>query len=132
MKLIDERATEEAPSSLFLERAEYRELYPHIMGSRINYIFKYDQPKEVPDEEAALLMKRYSHVITWKKKIELGKTDRHKALSKMGYNDVKKIAGKLGFTFAQTAIAKSLLINNIVDTETKILEAKEEGKKETK
>lgn len=134
MKLLDERATEEAPSSLFLTRAEYRELYPHIMGSRINYIFKHDQPKEVPDETAKLLMKKYPHVIIFKEKIELGTTERHKELAKMKYLDIKRIALKLEFTFAEAAIVKNLLINNIVDTENRISEAtkKEKEKKETK
>ncbi|MEE9573222.1 MAG: hypothetical protein V3W20_09255 [Candidatus Neomarinimicrobiota bacterium] len=128
MQLIDTRATKVSPSSIFLTRAEYRELYPHMMGTRINYIFKHDQPKEVNNDEAKLLLKKYPHVITWKKKIELGETERHKELDKMKYVNIKKIAGKLGYTFAETAVAKNLLINNIVDTETRILKAKEKEK----
>lgn len=134
MKLLDERATDVAGTSLFLSRAEYRELYPHRMGSRINYLFKYDKPMEVPDKEAELLLEKYSHVIIFKEKIELGTTERHKELAKMKYIDIKRTALKLGFTFAEAAIVKNLLINNIVDTETRISEAtkKEKDKKESK
>lgn len=134
MKLLDERATDVAGTSLFLTRAEYRELYPHRMGSRISYIFKHDQPKEVPDKEAELLLAKYPHVIIFKQKIALGTTERHKELAKMKYIDIKRIALKLEFTFAQAAIVKNLLINNIVDIETRISETtkKEKDKKESK
>jgi len=124
MKLIDTRATESAPSSLFLTRAEFRELYPFRLNSRMNYIFKHEQPKEVPDGEGKLLLKKYSHIIRWDKEIaklaEVPLTDRHKELGEMKYNDLKRYGSSIGLTFNELRVKAPVLINVVRNKEIEL------------
>jgi len=120
MKLIDTRATDTMPTSLFLTRAEFRELYPYRLNSRMNYIFKHDQPKNVPDGEAKILLKKYPHVIRWDKTAEIPQTNRHQELEKMKYNDLKKYAGTLKMPFSETRVKRDILIDKIVAKEIEI------------
>lgn len=117
MKLIDTRATLTAPTSLFLTRAEFKELYPHKLNSRMNYLFKHDQPKEVDKDEAQLLLKKYSHVIRWEKRLEIIETDRHQELNKIKYPYLKRVAADAGVSFKLLRAKKPVLIDHIVKQE---------------
>jgi len=128
MKLIDTRATEEAPSSLFLTRFEFMDLYPYRLNSRMNYIFKHDQPKEVPDGEAKLLMKKYPHVIKWDKTGAIVETNRHQELNDMKYNDLKKYAATLSMPFGEIRVKRDILIHKIVAKEIEVKALKEKTK----
>jgi len=120
MKLIDQKTTPNMPTSYFLTRAEFKELYPHRLNSRISYIFKYDQPKDINDGEAKLLLKKYPHIIKWEEKLEIAQTNRHEELGKLKYNKLKKVGGDLGMTFKEIQGKKEVLIDNIVKKEIEI------------
>jgi len=128
MKLIDTRATDTMPTSLFLSRAEFKELYPHKLNSRINYIFKFDQPMDVNDEEAKLLMKKYPHVVRWDKSGETVETNRHQELGKMKYTELKKHGITLGLEYKDMMIKRPELIELIVKKEIEIETAKAKQK----
>ncbi len=128
MLLIDQRATIVAPSSVFLTRAEFKELYPHKLNGRINYVFKYNRPKEVNNGEAKLLLKKYSHIIKWEKIIKLGATERHEELNKVLYQDLKKLAAEVGVSFKDSAVKQTLLIDRIIAKEIEIAKTERENK----
>ena len=120
MDLIDTRATELPPTSLFLTRFEFKEIYPYRLNSRLNYLFKYDKPTDVPDAEAKLLLKKYPHLLKWKKQLNIVETNRHQELMKVKYGDLKKMGGKLGMSFKELQGVKLLLIDRIVAKEIEI------------
>ncbi|NHZ84285.1 MAG: hypothetical protein GWP19_00200 [Planctomycetia bacterium] len=126
MLLIDQRATLTAPSSLFLTRAEIKGLYPHLLTGRKSYIFKYDKPLNIPDGEGRLLLKKYPHVLKWEEKFAINKSNRHQELNKLTYGEVKRAAGKIGFSFKEMHAPKLILIEKIVSKEIKLaaIEAK--------
>ena len=117
MLLIDQRARFNAPSSLFLTRAEFKELYPHRLNSRISYVFKHDEPKEVDNGEAKLLLAKYPHILKWKKQLNIVKTNRHQELDNLKYGDLKKMGGKMGMSFKELQGTKEVLIDKIVTNE---------------
>ena len=117
MLLVDKNTPKTAPTSLFLTRAEFKELYPHLLSDRINYLFKYDKPLNVLDAEAKLLMKKYSHVLKWEQDLGIVQSNRHQELMKLNYGEVKRVGGKLGFSFAELQAKKLLLIDRIVSEE---------------
>jgi len=120
MLLIDQKTTPNVPTSYFLTRAEFKEIYPHRLNSRLSYVFYYDQPKEINEGEAKLLLKKYSHLLKWEKKLEIDETNRHQELSKMKYKNLKTVGGKLGMTFKELQGTKEVLIDNIVKKEIEI------------
>ena len=128
MKLTDKRARVNIPSSLFLTRGEFKELYPHLLTSRINYIFKHNVPKEVPDGEAKLLMKKYPHVLRWEPEVDFDETSRHQELKKLKYQDLKKLGSSLGMPFKELSQKTPFLINSIVEKEKAIEKEKAEAK----
>ena len=128
MKLIDTRATKLAASSLFLTRAEFRDLYPHRLNSRIDYLFKGGVPKDVPEAEAKILMEKYDHILKWEEKLNIVQTNRHQELDKKGYNELKKYAGTLEIPFKKMRVKKMLLIDHIVAKEIQIHTIKEKAK----
>ena len=133
MLLIDKRATAVAKTSLFLLRAEFKKLYPHRFSGKINYVFKYDQAKEIENGEAKLLMKKYPHVIKWEEIIKLGETERHEELNKIKYQTLKNMGAKIGLTFKELYSKKPKLINLIVAKEIEIVRIEEALRnKETK
>ena len=128
MLLVDQKATAVAPSPVFLTRAEFKEIYPHRLSGRINYVFKYNRPKEVNDGEAKILIKKYSHIIEWEEKVKMGKTERHEELDKLKYQELKTIGAKVGLVFKELAVKKPILINKIVDKEIGIAQIEEKLK----
>lgn len=131
MLLIDKNTTPSAPTSLFLTRAEYKKLYPHSLTGRKNYLFKYDKPLNLPDAEARLLLRKYPHVLRWEEKFGVNKSNRHQELAKLTYGAIKKMGGKLGFSFTELHAKKIILIERIISKEIRITatEAKSEAKK---
>ncbi len=131
MLLIDKNTTPSAPTSLFLTRAEYKKLYPHSLTGRKNYLFKHDKPLNLPDAEARLLLRKYPHVLKWEEKFAVNKSERHHELAELKYGEVKRIGGKLGFSFTELHAKKLILIERIISKEIRIAatEAKSEAKK---
>ena len=117
MLLVDKNTTPVAPTSLFLTRAEFKGLYPHLLTDRKSYVFKYDKPLNVPDGEAKLLLKKYPHVLRWEEKFDINKSNRHQELNNLKYGEVKRIGGKLGFSFKDLQGKKPVLIERIVSEE---------------
>ena len=117
MLIIDKNTRPAAPTSLFLTRAEFKELYPHLLTDRKSYIFKYDKPLNVPDGEAKLLMRKYPRVLKWEEDLGIVKSNRHQELMKLTYGEVKRVGGKLGFSFKDLQGKKLLLIERIVSEE---------------
>ncbi len=132
MLLVDQRATAVAPSSLFLTRAEFKALYPHKLHHRMDYVFRYDKPKEVENDEAKLLMKKYPHVIRWEAKLDIVKTERHHELEKLDYYKLKKLGSSIGMGFKEITIKREILIDRIVTKEIEIKQLETEGDEETK
>ena len=131
MLLVDKRATVTAKTSLFLTSMEFQEIYPHKLNNRIDYLFKYNQPKEVNNDEAKLLMKKYSHVIKWEEKLELGKTERHEELDKLSIQKLKQVASGLKMTWKEMQGRKPKLINAIAAKEIEIDQIEEKLKEKT-
>lgn len=117
MLLIDTRATETAKSSLFLTREEFKEIYPHRLNSRINYIFFHSKPEEVANEEAKLLLKKYRHLAKWEPELNIVETDRHRELNEINYRKLKTMGAKLGIVFKELAVKKPILVDRIVKKE---------------
>ena len=117
MLLIDTQTSEGSPRSYFLTRMEFKKLYPLTLQSKLNYIFKHKIPKEVPDGEAKILMKKYPHIIKFEDKVTTYTSNRHQELAKIKYTELKKIGGKLGLPFKQLAVKTEILIDNIVNAE---------------
>jgi len=126
MLLIDTRTTELMPTSLFLTRAEFRKLYPHRLNSRMSYVFKHDQPLEVPDDEAKLLLEKYPHVLVFgekpkdKKEEKTFASNRHQELSKLKYRDIQKLGRELGMVNKDVMIKTDLLIDAVVAKEIEV------------
>lgn len=119
MLLVDKNTTPAAPTSLFLTRAEFKELYPHLLTDRKSYIFKYDKPLNVPDGEGKLLLKKYPHVSRWEEKFTINRSKRHQELMELKYGEVKRVGGELGFSFKELQPKKVILIEKIVSREIK-------------
>ena len=118
IKLIDTRATEVVPSSVFLTRAEFKGLYPHRLNSRISYVFKGGIPKTVELGEAKLLLKKYSHVVKWMRDVEdYPESNRYQELEKMKYNDLKKHGAEIGLEFKNMMVKTPMLIETIIEKE---------------
>ncbi len=120
MLLVDKNTTPTAPTSLFLERAEYKKLYPHLLTGRKSYIFKYDKPLNIPDGEARLLLRKYPHVLRWEEKFDINKSNRHQELYKLKYGEIKRLGGKLGFSFTELHAKKIILIERIISKEIRL------------
>ena len=120
MLLVDKHTTPTAPTSLFLTRAEFKKLYPHLLTGRKGYIFKYDKPLNIPDGEARLLLRKYPHVLRWEEKFDINKSDRHQELFKLKYGEIKRLGGKLGFSFTELHAKKMILIERIISKEIRL------------
>ncbi len=117
MLLVDKKATENSRSSLFLIKEEFKELYPTKVNSRMNYIFSHEQPIDIIDGEAKLLMKKYKHLVKWGKHEKSPQTDRHAELQKMKYQALKTLGAKAGLNFKELGCKRDILIDRIVDKE---------------
>ena len=119
MLLIDKNTTPPSPTSLFLTREQLKTTYPHLLTGRKSYIFKYDKPLNVPDVEAKLLLKKYPHVLRWEEKFTINKSKRHQELNDMTYGEVKRIGGKLEFSWKELQAKKLILIEKVISKEIK-------------
>ena len=132
MKLIDLRTLENAPMAYFLSRMEFKEIYPHRLNSKIDYIFKHKVPLDVPNVEGELLLKKYHHIIRFgdegKKKTEPPKSNRHQELSRKKYKTLRRLARELGIPGKEAVIKREILTEMIIEKEIKKAEQKAKAK----
>jgi len=62
--VLDEEAMKFAPSSKFLDQEVFLALYPMRLPQKLNYIFKYLVPLQMPEVEAVALMTKYPGRLT--------------------------------------------------------------------
>ena len=119
MWLIDNETISHAPTSKFIDRKEYIEIYPaEDHQKRLNYIFKHKIPLQVSAKEGAVLVCKYPSVVEcteWGEEINelMDLTNKIKA---MAWSDLKSYAVKdCGIPFKETTIKRPDLENLILN-----------------
>ena len=73
MWLIDNDTEPHAPTSKFIGRKEFKDIYPETEHmKRLNYIFKHQIPLQVSSKEGAVLVCKYPSIVEcteWVKKL---------------------------------------------------------------
>ena len=119
MWIVDNETVAHAPTSKFIDRKEFNEIYPdteHV--KRLNYIFKHRIPLQVSAKEGAVLVCKYSSVVEcteWGEEINemMDTTNKIKA---MAWHDLKSFAVKdCGIPFKETTIKRDALENLILN-----------------
>ena len=119
MWIVDNETVAHAPTSKFIDRKEFNDIYPdteHV--KRLNYIFKHRIPLQVSAKEGAVLVCKYSSVVEcteWGEEINemMDTTNKIKA---MAWHDLKSFAVKdCGIPFKETTIKRDALENLILN-----------------
>ena len=119
MWIVDNETVAHAPTSKFIDRKEFNDIYPdteHV--KRLNYIFKHRIPLHVSSKEGAVLVCKYSSVVEcteWGEEINemMDTTNKIKA---MAWHDLKSFAVKdCGIPFKETTIKRDALENLILN-----------------
>ena len=119
MWIVDTDTVAHAPTSKFIDRKEFNDIYPdteHV--KRLNYIFKHRIPLHVSSKEGAVLVCKYSSVVEcteWGEEINemMDTTNKIKA---MAWHDLKSFAVKdCGIPFKETTIKRDALENLILN-----------------
>ena len=64
MWIVDNETVAHAPTSKFIDRKEFNDIYPDIEHvKRLNYIFKHKIPLQVSAKEGAVLVCKYPSVV---------------------------------------------------------------------
>ena len=119
MWIVDNETVAHAPTSKFIDRKEFNDIYPdteHV--KRLNYIFKHRIPLHVSSKEGAVLVCKYSSVVEcteWGEEINemMDTTNKIKA---MAWHDLKSFAVKdCGIPFKETTIKRDALESLILN-----------------
>tara|TARA_R100000664_G_scaffold2996_1_gene7044 strand:+ start:11883 stop:12218 length:336 start_codon:yes stop_codon:yes gene_type:complete len=102
--LLDLETVPHAPTSKFLTKEEMQKIDSEWIWNRQSFIFKHNIPLMVERKMADVLVKKYESVKYHDKKEDL---------SKMAYNDLKKLAKAKGMSHKDTFVKKELLIQAI-------------------
>ena len=119
MWIVDNETVAHAPTSKFIDRKEFNDIYPDTeQVKRLNYIFKHRIPLHVSSKEGAVLVCKYSSVVEcteWGEEINemMDTTNKIKA---MAWHDLKSFAVKdCGIPFKETTIKRDALENLILN-----------------
>jgi|24BtaG_2_1085350.scaffolds.fasta_scaffold05381_3 hypothetical protein len=123
MRLIDKESESNCPTSKFLSRKEFAELFPDRMPRRMNFLFKYNVPLIVEEDIGIKLIDKYPNALDVCDKVEKlsdepkldvkpvsvekGKSDE---LDKMKYQKLKALAVNYGIPYKRTFVKKPELI----------------------
>ena len=119
MWLIDNETVPHAPTSKFIGRKEFKDIYPETEHmKRLNYIFKHQIPLQVSSKEGAVLVCKYPSIVEcteWGEEINelMDMTSKIKAMT---WSDLKSFAVKdCGIPFKETTIKRVALENLILN-----------------
>ena len=119
MWIVDNDTVAHAPTSKFIDRKEFNEIYPeteHV--KRLNYIFKHRIPLQVSAKEGTVLVCKYPSVVEcteWGEEINemMNTTNKIKAMT---WSDLKSFAVKdCGIPFKETTIKRDALESLILN-----------------
>ena len=119
MWIVDNETVAHAPTSKFIDRKEFSDIYPeteHV--KRLNYIFKHRIPLQVSSKEGAVLVCKYPSVVEcneWGEEINEMMNETLK-IKEMNWNELKSYAVKeCGIPFKETTVKRdeleALIIN---------------------
>ena len=119
MWIVDNETVAHAPTSKFIDRKEFNEIYPdteHV--KRLNYIFKHRIPLQVSSKEGAVLVCKYTSVVEcneWGEEINEMMNETLK-IKEMPWGTLKSYAVKdCGIPFKETTVKRdeleALIIN---------------------
>ena len=113
MWIIDNETVPPAPTSKFIDKKEFKEIYSDMENvKRLNYIFKHKIPLQVSAKEGAVLVCKYPSVVEcteWGEEINemMETTNKIKA---MAWGDLKSFAVKdCGIPFKETTVKRDEL-----------------------
>ena len=119
MWIVDNDTVAHAPTSKFIDRKEFNDIYPdteHV--KRLNYIFKHRIPLQVSAKEGSVLVCKYSSVVEcneWGEEINEMMNETLK-IKEMPWGTLKSYAVKdCGIPFKETTVKRdeleALIIN---------------------
>ena len=119
MWIVDNETVAHAPTSKFIDRKEFNDIYPdteHV--KRLNYIFKHRIPLQVSSKEGAVLVCKYPTVVEcteWGEEINEMMNETLK-IKEMPWGTLKSYAVKdCGIPFKETTVKRdeleALIIN---------------------
>ena len=113
MWIVDNETVPHAPTSKFIDRKEFNDIYPdteHV--KRLNYIFKHRIPLHVSSKEGAVLVCKYSSVVEsneWGEEINEMMNETLK-IKDMRWSELKSYAVKeCGIPFKETTVKRDAL-----------------------
>ena len=119
MWIIDNETVPHAPTSKFIDKKEFKEIYSDMENvKRLNYIFKHKIPLQVSAKEGAVLVCKYPSVVEcteWGEEINemMETTNKIKA---MAWGDLKSFAVRdCGIPFKETTIKRDALESLILN-----------------
>ena len=119
MWIIDNDTIPHAPTSKFISKDEYVDVYPdEDHQKRLSYIFKHKIPLQVSAKEGAVLVCKYPAVVEcteWREEINelMDTTNKIKAMT---WKDLKSFAVKdCGIPFKETTIKRDALESLILN-----------------
>ena len=113
MWIVDNETVAHAPTSKFIDRKEFNEIYPdteHV--KRLNYIFKHRIPLQVSSKEGSVLVCKYPSVVEcneWGEEINEMMNETLK-IKEMPWRTLKSYAVKdCGIPFKETTVKRDAL-----------------------
>ena len=123
MWVLDNDTVPHAPTSKFIDKKEFKEIYPeteHV--KRINYIFKHRIPLQVSAKEGAVLVCKYPSIVECTERGEEINEMMNETLKikEMDWNDLKSYAVKdCGIPFKETTVKRDALEALIINRKFK-------------
>jgi hypothetical protein len=123
MWLVDNETIPHAPTSKFVSKKEYVEIYPEEgHQKRLSYIFKHRIPLQVSAKEGAVLVCKYPSVVEcneWGEEINELMNETLK-IKEMAWGDLKSYAVKeCGIPFKETTVKRDALEALIINRKFK-------------
>ena len=113
MWIVDNDTVAHAPTSKFIDRKEFNDIYPdteHV--KRLNYIFKHKIPLQVSAKEGSVLVCKYPSVVEcneWGEEINEMMNETLK-IKEMPWGELKSYAVKdCGIPFKETTVKRDAL-----------------------
>ena len=123
MWIVDNDTVAHAPTSKFIDRKEFNEVYPdseHV--KRLNYIFKHKIPLQVSAKEGSVLVCKYPSVVEcseWGEEINEMMNETLK-IKEMAWLDLKSYAVReCGIPFKETTVKRDALESLIINRKFK-------------
>ena len=108
MRIIDNDCLPNCPTSKFLNREEFKKLFPDEMPKRMNFIFKHKVPHEVAVSVGEVLLGKYPALTDLDRKEPEPVDD---GMDKMGYHDLRAFARECGVPHKKTFIKRTDLVD---------------------